>query len=297
MRGRARSQAGKRKSRAGEAALDVTIVGPGRVGQAIGNLLAAAGVSIRCVAARQKNAARHAVQFIGSGVAANLDDPELAGASVILLTVSDRALDPLARLLAKIRSDWHGRVVLHTCGTLPASVLRPLKRRGAAVGSLHPFQTVPTPAAGSRNLTSCFWAIEGDRKACQVAMRLARALEGTPFQMGPSGKILYHAGAVLACGAVVALLEQSARLLRRSGVPAEMVRPMLGRFLTETVSNFVKLGGRKALTGPQARGDWATVEKHFRAMRRLTPDVVPVYRELTRAMARLAGRTAPRRLA
>ena len=139
---------------------------------------------------------------------------ELAESSVILLTVSDTALAPLASDLAQHRERWLGKVVLHTSGALPSDVLRPLRMRGASVGSLHPFQTVPTAAVGLRNLSGCFWGIEGDRRACEVATALARALDGTPFRVKPSWRLLYHAAAVLSCGAVVALLDQSAHLLR-----------------------------------------------------------------------------------
>lgn len=274
----------------------VTIAGPGRLGQSIGKLLSDAGVRIRFVAARRAEAARRAVHFIGSGSPAALDSPFIAGSGIILLTVSDAAIAPLAAQWAEWDRSWRGRIVLHTSGALPANVLAPLKRRGAAIGSLHPFQTVPSAAAGYRNLSNSFWAIEGDPRACRAAVEIARALDGLPFRIHPARKILYHAGAVLACGAVVALLDESSRMLRRAGVPAGIIRPMLGEFVSETVRNFVALGGRRALTGPLARGDWHTIEAHLRELRQHAPKALLVYRELLRAMARLAGKKLPRGL-
>ncbi len=273
--------------------IDLTLVGPGRVGQAMAKLLASAGIKVRFVAARRLEAARRAVRFIGGGTPVDLEAKELADAQVILLTVSDAAMAPLGRRLAKVRSSWRGKVVLHTCGALPSAVLAPFKRRSAAIGSLHPFQTIPDPATGSRNLLRCFWAIEGDTQACEVAALLARSLDGIPFRIRPSWKTLYHAAAVLSCGGVVALLGQSARLLRSAGVPAGIVRPMLGQFVNETIANFVRLGARRALTGPAVRGDWETVERHLRALRRHAPEVVEVYAPLERAMERLARRRQP----
>ncbi len=296
MKGRVRKSARRTKRAKKPVEAGLTLVGPGRVGQAMAKLLAESGFQIRFVAARRLEAARRAARFIGSGTAVRLRSKDLAGSSVILLTVADTALEPLARQLARLRDDWSGKVVLHTCGALPATVLRPFRRRGAAIGSLHPFQTVPTPTVGLRNLPGCFWGVEGDRRACEVATRLARALDGTPFHLRPSWKALYHAAAFLACPAVVTLLDQSARLLRHAGVPAGMVRPMLGRFVSETVGNFVRLGGAGALTGPAVRGDWRTIEEHFRALRQHAPEIASVYRELTTTMLRLAGRRVPPRL-
>jgi predicted short-subunit dehydrogenase-like oxidoreductase (DUF2520 family) len=69
---------------------------------------------------------------------------------------------------------------------------------------------------------------------------------------------------------------------------------MLGRFVVETAKNFVELGGRRALTGPVVRGDWAVVRRHLAMLRREFPDAVPLYKELLRAMLKLAGKRAPR---
>ena len=175
-------------------------------------------------------------------------------------------------------------------------MLDPLKRHGANIGSLHPFQTVTSPAAGYQNLRNSFWAIEGGVRACRIAVEIAHTLDGLPFRVHPAHKVLYHAGAVLSCGAVVALLDHSAHMLRKAGVPSANVRPMLGELVAETVRNYVALGGRRALTGPAARGDWQTIEAHLRAMRRHAREVVPVYRELLKGMVRLAGRKLPRHM-
>jgi predicted short-subunit dehydrogenase-like oxidoreductase (DUF2520 family) len=259
-------------------------------------LLADAGIRVRFVAARRLASARQAVRFIGSGTAVGLETGKFADPPVILLAVSDGALTPLARRLADLRHDWRGKVVLHTCGSLPSTVLAPLKRRGATIGSLHPFQTIPDPSTGFRNLPGSLWAIEGDARARRVATRLVRALDGLSFRVRPSWKTIYHAAAFLTCPAVVTLLDQASRLLRNAGVPAGLTRPMLGRFVAETISNFVQLGPRRALTGPAVRGDWETIERHLRALRRHAPEVVPIYLPLERAMVRLARRKQPRHI-
>ncbi len=284
----------KAASRKGRGDSGAAIIGPGRVGQALGKLLAGAGVAVRYVAARRRAAARRAVRFIGSGQAVSLADSRLAEASVFIITTADSAVGEVARNLAGLRRDWSGKVALHTCGSLPASVLRPLARRGAAIGSLHPFQTIPNPRAGIRNLKKCYWGIEGDSAARRVAARYVEALDGVAFPVKPSAKTLYHLSAFLVCPTVVTLLDRSENLLRKSGVPAKIARPMLGRFVAETVRNFVESGGRRALTGPAARGDWPTLERHFAALRRASPQIAPLYLELVRAMLALAGRQPPR---
>lgn len=284
----------------------IAIIGPGRLGQALGRLLARAGVPVHFIAARRLAAARRGARFIGRGRPVTLIEFSTRAVNqvrIILLAVSDSAVREVAAALAggdhrrgRIPQprDWSDKIVLHTCGSLPttgsASVLRPLRLRGASVGSLHPFQTIPSPAAGVRNLVGCFWGIEGDPTAARVAMQWVKLLRGTAFRVPSRQKTLYHAAAFLACPTVVTLMDHSERLLMKSGVPERIARPMLGQFVSQTAKNFVEFGGRRALTGPAVRGDWATIARHRRALRRASPDVLPIYESLLGAMLRLASR-------
>ncbi len=258
----------------------------------MGRLLAQSRVPIAFIAARDPAAARRAGQFIGKGKPTVLADPRLQGASVLLIATSDSAIAQVARALAQQGqgSDaWRGRVVLHTCGSLPSDVLRPLQLRGAAIGSLHPYQTVPSPQAGVRNLRGCFWAIEGDRQAMRVARSWVKRLGGVCFSIRPEAKTLYHLSAFIVCPTVVTLMAQAAGLLKQAGVPVRISRPMLRQFVTETAKNFAELGARRALTGPAVRGDWVTIRRHLTALKRSAPEFLPVYQLLLQAMLRLSG--------
>jgi predicted short-subunit dehydrogenase-like oxidoreductase (DUF2520 family) len=272
--------------------LNVAIIGPGRVGQALGRLLAQSRVPVAFVAARKLAAARRAVRFVGMGKPIAVADLQPQSAAVFLVTTSDSSLAQVATGLAKQgtgKNPWRGKVVLHTCGSLPSAVLGPLKLRGAAIGSLHPYQTVPSPRAGARNLRGCFWGVEGDRRAVRIARDWVKLLGGIAFSVRPEEKTLYHLSAFLVCPTVVTLMAQSALLLKKAGVPPKISRPMLRRFVVETAKNFADLGGRRALTGPAVRGDWATIRRHLAALRRSAPEFVPAYESLLEAMLRLRG--------
>jgi len=272
----------------------VAIIGPGRIGQAMGRLLAESHIPITFVAARRPAEARRAVRFIGTGKAVGLAEPELTRASILLITTSDAAIAGVARDLARLGKShdaWKGKVVLHTCGSLPSAVLQPLKARGAAIGSVHPYQTVPSPQVGARNLRGSFWALEGDRQALQTARDWVRRLGGTGFSIRPENKTLYHLSAFLVSPTTVTLMEQSAKLLARAGVPPRIAHPMLRQFVATTAKNFAELGARRALTGPAVRGDWATIRRHLAALRQVAPVFVPVYDQLLDAMLKLARKS------
>jgi len=272
----------------------VAIIGPGRIGQAMGRLLAAAGVSVAFVAGRNPAAVHRAVRFIGQGKPITLSDPDLASACVFLIATSDGAVAEVASQLAKLLKGpdaWRGKVVLHTCGSQPSAVLARLKKRGAAIGSLHPYQTVPSPQAGERNLRGCFWAIEGDLAARRLASDWVRRLGGIAFPTRPEHKTLYHLSAFIVSPTVVTLMAEAEALLKQAKIPTAIARPMLRQFVAETAKNFSELGGRRALTGPAVRGDWITIRRHMTALRGADPQFVPVYRSLLKAMLRLARKS------
>jgi predicted short-subunit dehydrogenase-like oxidoreductase (DUF2520 family) len=276
----------------------VAVIGPGRVGQALGRLLSLAGIRVGWVAARRLASARRATRFIGAGRAVTLDSADLASTQVLLFTTSDSALAEVALALAERRESWRGAIALHTSGAWPAggkeSVLQPFRQRGASAASLHPLQTVPSAEAGVRNLIGCSWAIEGDREGVELARRWVRALRGAAFALRPEQKPAYHAAAVMACAGVVTLMEGSRRLLEECGVAPKRGRQMLEGFVAETAKNFAALGAQRALTGPAVRGDWATIRKHLAALEKDAPDLVRLYRSLLHSMCRLGGRRPPR---
>ncbi len=286
----------KRLVRNSTTSSNIAIIGPGRVGQAMGRLLSRAGFSIQLVAARRIAAARRAVKFIGDGRAVSLDSPELARADVFLLTTSDTAIEPVAQKLASLPGDWKGKKVLHTCGSLPSSVLAPLKRRGAAIGSLHPYQTIPSPKEGAHNLVGCYWGIEGDLTARRIAKEWIKSLRGIAFPIRADRKTLYHLSAFLTCPSIVTLMDGSTKLLARSGIPKKFARPMLADFVATTARNFRTLGAKRALTGPAMRGDWPTLRAHLRALGQSNPEMLSLYRALVGRMLRLARRRPPKDL-
>jgi|SRR5579862_3095115 len=282
-----------------QATRNIAIIGPGRLGQAMGRLLARSRASIAFVAARRLVASRRAAAFVGQGTPLLLLAPRLLDASILLITTSDSAIAEVGQALSRIGpggDSWRGKVVLHTCGSLPSSVLNPLKSRGAAIGSLHPYQTVPSPQAGVRNLRGCFWGVEGDRKAVGVAKRLINRLGGTAFSIQPEQKALYHLSAFLVCPMVVTLMAKAADFLEQAGVPAKISHPMLCQFVAETARNFAELGGRRALTGPAVRGDWDTIRRHLAALRKASPEFEPVYQSLLKTMLRLAGKSGAKQI-
>jgi predicted short-subunit dehydrogenase-like oxidoreductase (DUF2520 family) len=70
------------------------------------------------------------------------------------------------------------------------------------------------------------------------------------------------------------------RLWQQFGADPDSAVEALLPLLQGTVDNLRRLGLPDALTGPIARGDLGTVQRHLEALEAMAPDLLPAYREL-----------------
>jgi predicted short-subunit dehydrogenase-like oxidoreductase (DUF2520 family) len=193
---------------------------------------------------------------------------DLAGAELVLLCVPDAAIAEVARAVP--RGPW----IAHVSGATPLAALEPHTRRF----SVHPLQTF-TRSRGPEQLDGAWAAVTGETdEARDEALELARTLGLEPFLLGDRDRPLYHAGAVFASNYLVTLYRSAADLLREAGAPPEALAPLM----RGTIDTGFEL------TGPIARGDWATVEAHLAVIRERRPELEGLYRTLADATAILA---------
>lgn len=226
----------------------IAIVGGGRMGRGLALALGEAGERVELWSRRE---------------AAKLSDV-LAGATTIILAVPDGAITEVATsIVPEVRRDM---VVLHLSGLLDRRALAPLRPGGAALGSLHPLQTIADPASAATRWRGAFAAIEGDDRAMDEAGRLATLLGLTPVRLPEGAKPRYHAGAVAASNYVVTLAAAAARLAEEAGVAPDLARRMYLPLLVGAAENLTTQSPAEALTGPIRRGDVATVRAHLAAL-------------------------------
>jgi predicted short-subunit dehydrogenase-like oxidoreductase (DUF2520 family) len=192
-------------------------------------------------------------------------EPEPA-AELVLLAVPDAAIVEVAQ---RIRI---GPWVAHVSGATQLRALDPHRERF----SVHPLQTL-TRGRGPEQLDGAWAAIGAEDDAARERARwLADTLGLRWFEVADGDRALYHAGAVIGGNFLVTLYRAASRLLVDVGAPPEAIVPLM----TRTIENGFDL------TGPIARGDWATVEAHLRALETRAPDLVPLYRVLANATRR-----------
>ncbi len=254
------------------------------MGRALGRRLRELGWKIGAVVTRSEPSARRAVRSIGAGHARAFLTRQVLAAQVILITTPDRGAVDVAAELARVGAEeLRGKIVLHTSGALSSAVLGPVKKCGAAVGSMHPLQTFS--GVGIPPLEGKVFAIEGDTAAVRVARQIARALGAVPVHIAGSRKPLYHAAGALAAGSVLAMMEAATQLMTASGMRRrEAVRALLP-LTRQVLENFERLGPRSAWTGPLSRADYGVVAAHTEAMKDLPAEFVQAYDAVNRLAA------------
>jgi predicted short-subunit dehydrogenase-like oxidoreductase (DUF2520 family) len=111
-----------------------------------------------------------------------------------------------------------------------------------------------------------------------------------PFEVPEERRAAYHAAASIASNLLVALEESAAELMERAGV--EDARELLAPLVLRTAANWAERGPA-ALTGPIARGDRTTVDRHRAAIAELAPELLPMYESLAeRVETAASGATA-----
>jgi predicted short-subunit dehydrogenase-like oxidoreductase (DUF2520 family) len=271
----------------------ISIIGAGRVGQTFAKRLRKLGWRIGAVVTRSRASARAAVRAIGAGTPHAALTPEALDADVILLSVPDDVLDDVAQKLARIRvagfpKKSRGKVVLHTSGALDHRVLAPLARRGAFTGSMHPMQTFTGRSAP--RLDGVIFSIEGAPAARRAAQKIARSLGGTPVIIHANDKPAYHASGTSVAGHALALVESATQTLMKIGFTRRRANQALLPLIRQMLDNHESLGPHAAWTGPLSRGDYATISKHVKALRRFPREFQDAYAALALLSARVLSK-------
>ncbi len=260
---------------------DISIIGCGKVGTAIGVLSSNAGYHVVTVASKSDESAKLAAERIGESVRAITPEELVEVGGLVLLTVPDDTITPLCEELARKGAFAPGAVVAHCSGVLSSEVLTPARDRcGCAIGSMHPLQTFPTVEAAVEKLPGAWCFVEGDERAVGVLWELAEQIGAKAVRMDPRGKALYHASAVMGCNYLTALVDAAVSMAGAAGIPAHTALGALEPLVRATIDNVFAMGPEKALTGPIARGDIETVQRHIEAMSSVPDRLQELYRVL-----------------
>ncbi len=254
-------------------------MGAGRVGTAVAVLLERAAHTIVAVSGRGATRGRAASFLPGVAVVDARD--AVADADLVIVGVPDDVIEEIVVSLGD--AVGAGRWIAHLSGARGLDVLDAAREAGARRLAVHPLQTLPDVTGAIERIPGSAIAVTADdEEGYFLGERIAEDLLGEPFRLQDELRPLYHAAAVFASNYLVATSSVAADLFSAAGVPdpARAMAPLQ----RATLDNLERLGAGRALTGPAARGDAGTIDRHLAALTVAAPGTIPAYV----AMARLA---------
>ncbi len=202
---------------------------------------------------------------------------ELAdSADMVFITTPDDIIPRVADELS-----WRaGQAAVHCSGASTVHSLDHAREQGATVGSIHPCQTFAGREQAITNLPGSTFAIEADEPLKKTLTEIAQALDGDWVYLTSEDKALYHAAACIACNYFYTLVKTATDLWQNFGKSTEAATKAYIPLLQGSVNNIAHVGFPGCLTGPIARGDVKTIQRHLEALEKYAPDVLPLYKEL-----------------
>ncbi|MDQ4143900.1 MAG: DUF2520 domain-containing protein [Actinomycetota bacterium] len=265
----------------------VALVGAGRVGTAVTQILAQAGHPIVGVSSRTRSSQEDAARRLSCPT---FDfHSKVPETDVILVGAGDEALEEIAGALAPHLK--RGTRLFHFAGSQGVAPFEIARSAGARVCATHPVQACPDIDTAVTRLPNSAWGITcAPEDVDWVEDLVVHDLHGHPLHVREEDRAVWHASSVMVSNGIAALLAIGESMIRSTGVdnPELVLSPLaLG-----TVRNAHEGGGGGVtLTGPVVRGEKSVIERHVRALRER--GLVEGYEQVLRMIvvaARQAGR-------
>ena len=254
----------------------IGFIGAGTTGTALAVRLSQRECPVVAVSSRTLSSARKLAQLVPNCRVCPTAQELAHVAEMVFITTPD---DVIAQVCAEVQ--WHeGQSVVHCSGAHSLDILEPARKLGAAVGSFHPLQTFADVNQAIENLPGSTFALEAEEPLMSTLKELTSLLNGSWVELKPGDKVLYHAAAVFACNYLVTLVKLALDLWQDFGVSSKEATMALLPLLRGTINNIVNIGLPHCLTGPVARGDLGTIERHLSALEAKNPSLLSTYKEL-----------------
>lgn len=228
----------------------VVIIGSGNLAEALARAVADSPLELRQVFGRNRD--RVAAVAALARTEGQTDPARLAWADIYLIAVSDAAVEEVA---ASLPID-SAAVVAHTAGSVPVDAL-PARFPRRAV--FYPFQTFTK----GRSVDFSQIPILIETAAPDLRGELeafARQLSRTVLYADSALRGRVHLAGVFACNFANHFFELGGEVLRRAGVSADLLRPLIAE---TTAKALAAERPSEVQTGPAVRGDLPTQERHL----------------------------------
>lgn len=222
----------------------------------------------------------------------------------IIIATRDAEISNISNKLSEIfKHKLEDKYIFHLSGALTSKELEDCENYGAVTIAAHPFQTFFNEDPNCMNnipwgIDYCYNSNSSATNRNQMTIQnFIKKLNGNPVFLNSqtvANKANYHAASVAASNFTTAAISFAAELSRMCGINAEEFLPAI---ITQTAANNINfiLEQEKLdinnkcnipLTGPVARGDVETIEKHLEALSK-HEEIQNIYKNFSSALLKL----------
>lgn len=233
----------------------IVLIGAGNLATNLGKALHGAGHDIVQVYSHTWDNAQRLATIVGGAATDDLSSI-VSSADVYIFSIKDSTLGEVIPQVVSGRAD---KLMIHTAGSMPMSLFE-----GMALhyGVLYPMQTFSKSREVDFKVIPCF--VEGnDSYALSAIAELASSVSDRVSELSSDDRRYLHLAAVWACNFTNHCYEVSAELLRKHGIPFDVMLPLID----ETAAKVHDLAPIDAQTGPAVRFDENVIRAQSLLMR------------------------------
>lgn len=228
--------------------MEIVIIGSGNAATVLGRQLKAAGHTIAEVCGRNRDAVTTLAKELGASSCFDMQQIK-PNAGFYLVAIADNALNGIEKVL-----QLPGRLVAHTAGSVSKDVL---KKVSDTYGVFYPLQSLRKEMAEAPPIPLFIDA--GDETSRHKLHVLAASVSNMVTDAGDEQRRQLHLAAVLVNNFTNHLYVLAASYCARHQLDFKLLLPLM----TETVNRLQEHSPREVQTGPAARNDVVTIQRHL----------------------------------
>lgn len=266
----------------------ISFIGAGKVGTSLGVYFKRKGCDIAGYYSRTRQHALTASSLTNSEAFVNIEEL-LQKSSMVWITVTDDALESVAKEIAEMNIPTHITAFVHTSGVQTSEILKSIEKKGFPTYSIHPLMAFSTVEESVEQLGEAYFTLESATKQPfkyenEESLDSFLAIVGNKtLVIETKKKELYHCAASVLSNYLVTLLNVAYEMFEESGMSKSEIKKATFPLLKSTLNNIEAHELMSdALTGAIKRGDKTTIIKHLEALENYMPSKSSLYKELGR---------------
>jgi len=231
--------------------MNITVIGSGNVATILGKLLKKNNHTVNEVVGRNEIAVRNLAETLDAGFCSTLQQMN-KDSDLFIIAVKDDAVAEVSGQLS-----LNEKTVVHTCGSVSAKVLEQASKN---YGVLYPLQSLRKELNYSPAIP---FLVDGNSDSTrQTVLNLASSVSGIVIGANDEIRLQYHLSAIVVSNFSNHLFALAKEYCDKNDTDFKLLLPLM----EETVHRMHYYDPADMQTGPAARGDELTIQKHLKLL-------------------------------